>query len=762
MPPAARPDKLPHEEGMPMSPVPSYDLFLDESGTFMETSTVPAEQATALAQPRPFPSQLAGLLAPRGALTEGTARQVRNRALAAIGRPPQPVHAGELRRDIGKEPYNRFVTEVLSEVCARRWQPVRLVNREQVRYGDRVATYTHLVAELVLRVCQQKWLEGAPRLSLRLYPARVRLGETPTGEILFLERDEYLRRIREYLGFAAVRRGLARALGAWRLEELHLRSGKDDPEVQLCDVVSHASHDDFHPCEPETARALRDAFGPYDFSLFFLELSERVDRQLAGDALGLAVLSLAERWCGEEMSAELRTAARRRLEEARHRLAALGAPARDQHLALLSGWLEQTIEVRRDVDLGYRLCTWLLDEVAAPLGGLLAGGPEARSLDWFAYALHTWALTAANHRGALRDARRHLAGLQQLVPSLAGQWEHATLLMRGLVAEAVHLTDCFDHDAASARMKLVANYYGELGALFPVVLPGVFPGRVRSDLHGRALGTWLQSETLAGLCREDPARLDGARALSERAIDEFPAEADKERQYQYRCQLETAAGDFAAARRYLARSLRLADDSHEALASAVAALGEQSVFAEGFAQLHWFRLGVTACLDGREDEGGAFLAALDRAGALGWCWSRADGPEDYPAHGILRRVAVVHGLRGEAGPAVDSLRRLAHLLSGGQAEHFVLQTARLAAHAETAAVLASRHAKVARRLLDSTATECPGLGPLLAWLQGQTAADFPGIWRTFADWPPAVEAALRGDQQAGAARLARLARQVSY
>src|SRR5262249_2119398 len=153
------------------------------------------------------------------------------------------------------------------------------------------------------------------------------------------------------------------AAGAWRLEDLHLRSGKDAPELHLCDVVSHASHDDFHPVQPETAHALRQAFGPYDFSLSYLEVIERVDQLLAGDALGLAVMSLAERACSEPMSDELRDSARKRLDEIRTRLVQLGAPARDQHLALLSGWLEQTIEVRRAIELGDRLSNWLLDEV---------------------------------------------------------------------------------------------------------------------------------------------------------------------------------------------------------------------------------------------------------------------------------------------------------------------------------------------------------------------------------------------------------------
>jgi hypothetical protein len=737
-----------------------YDLFLDESGTFTETSTDPAEQA-ALRDRRRFPSQLAGLLVPRGELTPGKAREVLNDGLRAAQMAPQPVHT----RDLPRASYDAIVRRALERISQRGWQPVRLVNREQVRYGDRVATYTNLVAELVLRICQQKWAEGAGRLSLRLYPARVCRGETPAGELLFLEPDEYLRRIREYLGFAAVRRGLARASAAWRLDDLRLRSGKDDPQIQLCDLLSHASHDDFHPCLPETAQALRAAFGPYDFSLAYLELIERVDQQLAGDAVGLALIALAERSCGEEKSEDLQAAARKRLEEARTRLAGLGAPARDQHLSLLSSWLEQTIEVRRAIDLGYRLANWLLDQVVTPLNALLANGPEAGSLRWFAYALRTWALTASNHRGALRDARRQMQEMERLLHALAGQWEHATLLMRGLVAQGVHLTDCFQHDAASARMEVAARYYGELGSLFHVALPEVFPDRVRSDLHGRVLGTWLQSEILAGLCRADHARLDRARALSERAIDEFPAEADRERQYQYRSQLEAAAGNFAAARSYLARSLRLQEDSHEALASAIAALGEQSLGAQGFAQLHWFRLGVAACLEGQEDEGGAFLGAVERSGALGWPWSRVDGPTDYPAHGILRRVAAVRGLRGEAGPAVDALRRLASLLSGPQADRLVLQTVRLAAHAETAAVLAPRHAKHARRLLDSDEANCPGLQQLLAALKEAAAAEFPGIWGVFEDWPPVVQAAVQGDRAAQAparASLVPLGRRVGY
>jgi hypothetical protein len=739
---------------MPIELPTDYDLFLDESGTFMETSTVPAEQTEAFKQNRLFPSQLAGLLAPRGALTESTAKQVRNRALAAIGLSPQPVHGNELLRSVGKERYNRFVMELVADQQRKGWQPVRLVNRERVRYGDRVATYTNLVAELVLRVCQQKLKEGQPRVSLRLYCARVKLGETPNGTLEFLDRKEYLRRVTEYLGFAAVRRGLPQEAASWRVDDLHIRSGKDDPELHLCDVISHASHDEFSPCEPATAEVLRAAFGAWDFTLVMRELLDRVDHHLADGAFALAIIALAERLIQGDLDPDLDQGARQRLVDVVERLASHSGLARDPHLNILVSWLEQIIELQRSSELGFRLARWLLVEVEQPLRQQLSDVAAGKDLDWFAYALHTWALTASNHRGALGDAAAEAKALEGLIPTLAGQWEHATLLMRGLVAEAVHRTDCFDYDAVCARMGIVADYYCQLGELFNAALPEIFPIRVRSDLCGRVLGTWLQSEIFAGL--QDPQRLVTARRLSERAIDEFPAEADKERQYQYRSQLETAAGCFDEARKYLARGLRIKEASHAALAEAITSLGDQAKMVQGFALLHWLRLGVTAIMNGAAEESAGFLAAVTTSGLLEGPWCRGE-LTDYPVHGILRRVAVVRAVRRETGAALSALERLGEILEGDPTERVVLQALRLAAHAEVASLLPQ--GKRARRCLDNPAPGAPGLLQLLEEMAARTQETLPSVWRMFERWPPAVVQALRAETaEAGRAELLRLAR----
>src|SRR5688572_1558877 len=74
----------------------AYDLYLDESGRFLETSTDAAERAGELsAGRRPFASQLAGLLVRRGALEEGDARKLMRRVLSHAPMPSWP-HARDV------------------------------------------------------------------------------------------------------------------------------------------------------------------------------------------------------------------------------------------------------------------------------------------------------------------------------------------------------------------------------------------------------------------------------------------------------------------------------------------------------------------------------------------------------------------------------------------------------------------------------------------------------------------------------------------
>lgn len=86
-----------------MSQETEFDLFLDESGSFYENSYSLAERAVEAARKRKFPSQLAGVLAPRGALTEDAAGEILNACCAQAGWPLRSVvHMKEYVEDAHK------------------------------------------------------------------------------------------------------------------------------------------------------------------------------------------------------------------------------------------------------------------------------------------------------------------------------------------------------------------------------------------------------------------------------------------------------------------------------------------------------------------------------------------------------------------------------------------------------------------------------------------------------------------------------------
>jgi hypothetical protein len=691
--------------------VAAYDLFLDESGQF----TPDADRT------QRFPSQLAGLLVPRGTLTPDVAEAVLRDAHQRAGlQMSREVHASELPQAA----YDDVVRGVVDGISRHpTWQPVRLVNREGVDFGGRVSTYTCLVAELVVRLLTS--LPRADVVSLRFIGATVWID----GQ-LGIDPDTYAARLREQLEFASIRLGRPRA--QCRLEGVQLESGRLRRELQLCDVLSHASHADFRPCRhPETRAALRAAFGALDLTLALRPSTQRFD-----DALSEGALGLAARVCVERLVSGLANDAERadllsRLGRVRDGLAALDGPARGPHEATLTSWVEDLIETRRQAELGRRVASVLLEHLA--LGD-----------DSFEFALRRLRLTASNHLADLVAARQDSDALDALLPQLAGRWEHAPVFMEALLAQAVHLTDCFAHADAARRMSVVATGWGEIADLLSGALPH-FPSRVRSELRGKALGTWLQAEMYAGL--SDPAHLDVARALSDEALDEFADPAHVARQRQYRCQLETYAGRYTDARGALALALGTTGD-HDAIGAAIKAMPDES---RGFALLHWLRLGAVSARDA-DPEREAFRGAFKRHAALAksvWMTSRMVA---YPAHGIRRHLAAWHAANGDADEAHGMLTSLRNL--GG--DSVLVTVIGLAASIEVAAL--TWPDRRARALLDNRDKERPGVLNRLEELRRRK--DAFAVQPLLDTWPEAIRAAMASAEPRTA--LLRVARAVGY
>jgi hypothetical protein len=719
-----------------------YDLYLDESGDFTEAPTSPSPQPQLKANSKKFPSQIAGLLVPREDIKADAENILQAFKSAAHLPATKTIHATEI---FGYD-YYLLVETVLRGIQEHpKWQAVRLVNEEKVPYGGKIPNYTNIVAELVLRIAQkQSKLNQHARVKIRLVCARY-MFERQAGVKSAIKEEEYLKRIHEYLGFAAVRRGIPKERLNWEVDELILDSARIRPELQICDVLSNASHGKGNTFtklkgQPKLVRMLTESFGEYNQTMVVEDFLDRVDVLIKEYSYGLALITLVEHLIdsegGSNDNIELRNRAKQRLDKILDCLVRVGVRGRDPQLAVLVSWLDQIIGQQRLPEKGYELAIWLQKYIALPLRQKFTNNvPEASStLDWFEYSLHRWALTAANHRGALIKATTEVQAMKKLEPSLARQWERAPLLMEGFIVQAVHQMDCFDFENASAQMKLIAESLKSHSKLLNEHLIKNLPNQIHFDLRAKALGTLVQSETLACLTEANFSRLNQTRAYSDEAIAEFSNAYDRVRQYQYRCQLETVVGNFNEARQYLSRSLslnELPDLAHTQIADAIENLADTR-WIQGFALLHWLRLGAAIGLYGKESDRQDVWHALDNSHLLDSYWCEGKNLE-YPVHSILRYVALIQAIRGNWDQALTALNNLREI-DPISSEYLVLGTILLAAQTEIAALLWEKDQKLAQNLIDNDNPNMYGAKQLLLQIQEKSENQLHGLSTALDIW----------------------------
>jgi hypothetical protein len=747
-------------------PTIQFDLYLDESGEFRETSDVSSEKNA-----QNFPSQFAGFLVPRGDIKTEAQALFDKCAEAAYGIPKR-VGSGNTARVISNQPANlkgedlkgpkllRFVKQLVSEFKKRpAWEPVRIVNQEAVCYGGRLAAYTNIFADLFLRIMEQKSLaHPSANISIKVFcTVWMRDGIHKT------DRSEYERRLKEYLAFLEVRRGLAAENSRWRFDGLVLNLGRNHPALRLADILSNLSIGDFGKLKSKSplrhnqdSRAFIAIFGDRNWTMTVRELLERVAVLIEEYSLGMAIIALAETLgtkTREEHDPTFLDKAQTHIAEINRRLALMGVRGRDPQLATVLNWLDQVVGHQRLTERGFWLAQWLLREVVRALSRELKDDEERETVAWFEYGVRRWALTAANHEGKLFAGEDEAQAMRKLARILARQWERAPILFDGLIAQAVHLTDAFEFERVSSDMRLVVKSLETQADLFSNYQGGEFPDAIKFDLRAKANGTLLQSEMLKGFA--DDSYLQESRKLSDAAMEEFTDPNDKARQYQYRCHLETLAGEFAAARKYLIWSIRKAraeenDFSHAAVARLFSEeAAADPAWQQDFAVSHWLRLGSRICLV-QSPEQERFLRAFD-ASNLSAIYTTSTTLHRFPIHNILRSVAVIEASRRKFGRAFAALEQLHDLDPIGKNE-FSMALVLVAAQAEVAAPLWSVDHRKARSLLDCDADKPEGIRQLFTRMRAARVAEFPRIAGLIDSWEKQISSLTSADIDVNHAR----------
>ena len=226
-------------------------------------------------------------------------------------------------------------------------------------------------------------------------------------------------------------------------------------------------------------------------------------------------------------------------------------PGRREHeFRRLFDSIDVRANLRWETARGSELLALLGRHVIEPMRDLLRGG-EA----WIDFRFHQLSSRVANHRGDAEAAREHLEAALALESDVLARWETLPLWVGLKLDQAVLLTDACDYDGAIAVLDGVDETLGSgIRKLAKRIQAST---AVHADVLGTIYGTRLQAHLFAA--RRDPSRYERARSDSVAAIKAFLGVQDLERQYLYRCHLETDAGELDVALAWLGRALHVSD-----------------------------------------------------------------------------------------------------------------------------------------------------------------------------------------------------------
>ena len=731
----------------PISTESSLDLFIDESGQFEEKSPGEIGSRDGKDPAGNEPSQVVGFVARQGAASEKEAHEVLLNAHRAAGlNLGREVHGTEIRN---AEAYDQLIGKLLQQLEVKGWQPVRLENATGVGRGNPRDTYLDAVTELAVRTLETLDSSHRTHRSLALCAA-IYNADHHGSEPDHVFTPEYEKRIATGFARSLGMRGIKP--GRWKLGQVGTASGKKDRRLQICDLLSNASFRDFRRCSDTTRISLKTSFGGFDHGRVLCQAGLQARQLLALGAPGVATRVLGDFLTEPDLSNQARREAQQLCADSTSALADLPAGARDSQLGSLIDWVKQLTEHLRNPKVAIDRIDWLNAEVIAPLKTQLTPS-DTETLVWFEIELLRWKITANNHLGDLAGAREAMVATELLIPQIAGQWEHSESLIETLVVQGVHLTDCFAFEIVESRLAPIADNYGQLASMLSDALPGIAPDTIRSELLGKILGTWLQSEIYRSW--EAPDRIEVARNLSERALAEFSLPTDIKRQQQYRSQLEATAGNYDQARRWLARSLGADGDSNAEIAANISRIPDER---RGFPLLHWTRIGRIAANHGCADESQTAAEAVVSTELLKSEWSEGKARE-YPAHGIRRNLGTLLATCGpERTPQAQGFLKKLRALKPETASLAALE---MAAIAELGALVLPSNPKAAARILKEGSAEHPSLQSLIK-SRSRQFPELKRLWNNIhPEWIDLVSDSLQG-QEDHRQRLLRSAGQVGY
>ena len=324
-----------------------------------------------------------------------------------------------------------------------------------------------------------------------------------------------------------------------------------------------------------------------------------------------------------------------------------------RHLESLSGYIQDVIDVQRDLTLGLKML-----ENAEQLIAFL----KKKNIPCMKFELDVklYLLAIYNHQTRLSDMEALFEATLPLISDYTRKTLDMDYYFMFFNRMAVYLQDVCNY---SKSLEICQNLEASVATLFSAASVSEYitypEEEFCSEQLGKILGTEVQAITF--LLRQMPGEelYQKAAQVSDKAMAQFFVRQDLERQYQYRAQLESEAGHFKEALEWLERYFTVPWKTW---------LSSENC--RSFGVMHLAKLASDCCLSGEEkwQELG-----LEIASAICQTFLNSNISYGYPEFLILLRTGrALCSCKDQVRQGLKLLERLAEKVScGDEAENVV-------------------------------------------------------------------------------------------
>lgn len=415
---------------------------------------------------------------------------------------------------------------------------VSFTNTECIMVIDDSITYQNIMAEGIMKViCDLKSSFGDIKLDVLIASRKNNRIYGDGQKVVTLQ--EYEQKLKEKIIMAGIHHEIKES--EWTLEIASARDLKGlgikaDKRLMVADIICNCFLTKTTKFQGERSQFIESIYEDkektWNYPVLLASIENQFKELMSANRLGEAVAVLCQCDHPRVIEACMKTV-QERIQNMQYK-----------DIEMQYSFLKALFEHDLNYQGAYAQCEKILKNLLSYFVPALHGEEIANRLT---FDLNFYLLTVYTHMGNVTAARQAEEACDEAFSKLPVNWDWINLKMKYENRKIINRINLFDYTGAKAMNEGLVKECKDMKALLTL-----YKEDIKYDELGKALGTQVQIETsLFRLLGKDYNNYKAAAAHSDEAVHEFISHSDICRQYLYRVQLETEAGQYDRAYKYL-------------------------------------------------------------------------------------------------------------------------------------------------------------------------------------------------------------------